>query len=174
MVGRRPSPSCREWEKEVAGILKKGDPPGGGTTRPTWRAIWSSSATWPVRSKTPQSSGGHGGGGTPVELRQPAEIGQASNRQYDANDRHIINIVDWLWRVRHLSSARQRFHIEPLARHGLVRFRIDGVLHQVYQMPMRGAHGDDQPDQDHSARMDGGRRRADRDGRVKTRVASGK
>src|SRR6202030_2850323 len=45
-----------------------------------------------------------------------------------------VHIVDWLWQ----SAFEQRasdIHIEPRRDVGIVRFRIDGVLHQVYSIP---------------------------------------
>jgi general secretion pathway protein E len=82
--------------------------------------------------KAAQTSGAHGIGATSFE--QLVELGQG-NRQFDANDRHIVNIVDWLWQYAFEQRASD-IHIEPRRDMGLVRFRIDGVLHQVYQMPM--------------------------------------
>jgi general secretion pathway protein E len=52
----------------------------------------------------------------------------------DANDRHIVRIVDWLWQYAFEQRASD-IHIEPRRDQGVVRFRIDGVLHQVYQIP---------------------------------------
>jgi general secretion pathway protein E len=52
----------------------------------------------------------------------------------DANDRHIVRIVDWLWQYAFEQRASD-IHVEPRRDSGVVRFRIDGVLHQVYQIP---------------------------------------
>jgi general secretion pathway protein E len=52
----------------------------------------------------------------------------------DANDRHIVRIVDWLWQYAFEQRASD-IHVEPRRDQGIVRFRIDGVLHQVYQIP---------------------------------------
>jgi general secretion pathway protein E len=52
----------------------------------------------------------------------------------DANDRHIVRIVDWLWQYAFEQRASD-IHVEPRRDQGVVRFRIDGVLHQVYQIP---------------------------------------
>ena len=76
-------------------------------------------------------------GGQDVSLRnnfeQLVELGK-SNRQMDANDQHIINIVDWLWQYAFEQRASD-IHLEPKRDVGIIRFRIDGVLHQVYQVP---------------------------------------
>jgi general secretion pathway protein E len=52
----------------------------------------------------------------------------------DANDQHIVRIVDWFWQYAFDQRASD-IHIEPRREFGIVRFRIDGVLHQVYQVP---------------------------------------
>jgi general secretion pathway protein E len=103
-------------------------------------------------------------------LEQLVELGKG-NRQLDANDQHIINIVDWLWQYAFEQRASD-IHLEPKRDAGLVRFRIDGLLHQVYQVPptvllamtsrikLLG-------------RMDVVEKRRPQDGRVKTRAANG-
>ncbi len=48
---------------------------------------------------------------------------------------HIVTIVDWLWQYAFEQRASD-IHVEPRRDLGIVRFRIDGVLHQVYQIPM--------------------------------------
>ena len=58
-----------------------------------------------------------------------------SNKQFDANDQHIVRIVDWLWQYAFEQRASD-IHVEPRRNLGIVRFRIDGVLHQVHQIPM--------------------------------------
>jgi general secretion pathway protein E len=57
-----------------------------------------------------------------------------SGRPSDANDQHIVNIVDWLWSYAFDQRASD-IHLEPKREFGVIRFRIDGVLHQVYQVP---------------------------------------
>ena len=54
--------------------------------------------------------------------------------QLDANDSHVIHIVDWLWQYAFEQRASD-IHVEPRREVGIVRFRIDGVLHQVYAIP---------------------------------------
>lgn len=58
----------------------------------------------------------------------------ASDQEPDANDAHIVNIVDWLFQYAFQQRASD-IHIEPRREQGTVRFRIDGVLHNVYQFP---------------------------------------
>lgn len=52
----------------------------------------------------------------------------------DANDEHIVNIVDWLFQYAFEQRASD-IHIEPRREIARVRFRIDGVLHPVYEFP---------------------------------------
>ena len=54
----------------------------------------------------------------------------------DANDKHVVTIVDWLFQYAFDQRASD-IHIEPRREVGYVRFRIDGVLHTVYEMPTR-------------------------------------
>ncbi|HNC77828.1 MAG TPA: ATPase, T2SS/T4P/T4SS family [Pseudomonadales bacterium] len=65
-------------------------------------------------------------------LEQLLEIGQLKSP--DANDQHIVNIVDWLLQYAFDQRASD-IHIEPRRDVGNLRFRIDGVLHTVYQFP---------------------------------------
>jgi len=52
----------------------------------------------------------------------------------DADDQHIVSIVDWLMQYAFTQRASD-IHIEPRREQGNVRFRIDGVMHQVYEIP---------------------------------------
>jgi len=65
-------------------------------------------------------------------FEQLVELGKSKN--LDANEQHIVNIVDWLFQYAFEQRASD-IHLEPRRDVGLVRFRIDGVLHQVYQLP---------------------------------------
>jgi general secretion pathway protein E len=58
----------------------------------------------------------------------------ASDQEPDANDAHIVNIVDWLFQYA-FQQRSSDIHIEPRREQGTVRFRIDGMLHNVYQFP---------------------------------------
>ena len=66
-------------------------------------------------------------------LEQLLTLG-ASNQEPDADDAHIVNIVDWLLQYAFEQRASD-IHIEPRREQGCVRLRIDGVLHNVYQFP---------------------------------------
>jgi general secretion pathway protein E len=66
-------------------------------------------------------------------FEQLVALGQQG--QLDANDSHVVHIVDWLWQYAFEQRASD-IHIEPRRDVGVVRFRIDGVLHQVYAIPI--------------------------------------
>ena len=163
-------PFMREWEQEVAGILKKEIRRVVANPADVARYLVEFYNLARSVKKAAQSSGGHGGSGL-SSFEQLVELGQG-NRQYDANDRHIVNIVDWLWQYAFEQRASD-IHIEPRRDMGLVRFRIDGVLHQVYQMPMSVLTAMTSRIKI-LGRMDVVEKRRPQDGRVKTRVVGGK
>ena len=102
-------------------------------------------------------------------FEQLVELGKSN--KLDANDQHVVNIVDWLWQYAFEQRASD-IHLEPKRDIASVRFRIDGVLHQVYQVPavvmiamtarikLLG-------------RMDVIEKRRPQDGRIKTRTSGG-
>jgi general secretion pathway protein E len=65
-------------------------------------------------------------------LEQLVELSKASD--LDANNQHIVNLVNWLLQFAFDQRASD-IHIEPRRNRGDVRFRIDGMLHTVYQLP---------------------------------------
>lgn len=65
-------------------------------------------------------------------FEQLVELGRDKN--LDANEQHVVNIVDWLFKYAFEQRASD-IHLEPRRNMGIMRFRIDGVLHQVYQLP---------------------------------------
>ena len=103
-------------------------------------------------------------------FEQLVELGK-TNRQFDANDQHIVSIVDWLWQYAFEQRASD-IHIEPRRELGIVRFRIDGVLHQVYQIPMSVLNAMTSRIKI-LGRMDVVEKRRPQDGRIKTRTADG-
>ncbi len=64
-----------------------------------------------------------------TNFEQMLELGALKSP--DANDAHIVNIVDWLLQYAFDQRASD-IHIEPRREKGHVRFRIDGVMHHVY------------------------------------------
>lgn len=65
-------------------------------------------------------------------MEQLFELG--SLKDPDAQDQHIVSIVDWLLQYAFDQRASD-IHIEPRRDKGRIRFRIDGVLHLVYELP---------------------------------------
>ncbi|MFK7863484.1 MAG: GspE/PulE family protein [Pseudohongiellaceae bacterium] len=67
-------------------------------------------------------------------LEQMLELGKLKDPE--ANDQHIVNVVDWLLQYAFEQRASD-IHIEPRREQGNIRFRIDGVLYTVYALPMQ-------------------------------------
>ena len=101
-------------------------------------------------------------------FEQLVEIGK-TNKQFDANDQHIVHVVDWLWQYAFDQRASD-IHMEPRRDVGEVRFRIDGVLHPVYQIPMPVMAAMTSRIKI-LGRMDVVEKRRPQDGRIKTRTA---
>ena len=95
----------------------------------------------------------------------------ASDKEPDANDAHIVNIVDWLLQYAFGQRASD-IHIEPCRDQGRVRFRIDGLLHDVYQFPPQVTMAVVSRLKS-LGRMNVAEKRKPQDGRVKTRNPAG-
>ncbi|MGF6671458.1 hypothetical protein ABIA53_005128 [Pseudomonas monsensis] len=95
----------------------------------------------------------------------------ASDQEPDANDAHIVNIVDWLFQYAFQQRASD-IHIEPRREQGTVRFRIDGVLHNVYQFPPQVTMAIVSRLKS-LGRMNVAEKRKPQDGRVKTKTPDG-
>ena len=93
------------------------------------------------------------------------------DREPDANDAHIVNIVDWLFQYAFEQRASD-IHLEPRREKGCVRFRIDGVLHDVYQFPPQVAVAVVSRLKS-LGRMNVAEKRKPQDGRIKTRLPQG-
>ena len=104
------------------------------------------------------------------DFEQLVELGKAG-RTLDANDHHIVTLVDWLWQYAFDQRASD-IHIEPRRDSATVRFRIDGVLHQVYQVPATVASAMTSRIKI-LGRMDVVEKRRPQDGRIKTRMPDG-
>ena len=113
---------------------------------------------------------GDAGAGGVSNFEQLVEMGR-TNRQLDANDQHIVHIVDWLWQYAFEQRASD-IHMEPRRDIGIVRFRIDGVLHQVYQIPAPVMNAMMSRIKI-LGRMDVVEKRRPQDGRIKTRAPGG-
>ncbi|MBM9486642.1 type II/IV secretion system protein [Pseudomonas sp. ICBG1301] len=89
----------------------------------------------------------------------------------DANDAHIVNIVDWLLQYAFGQRASD-IHIEPCRDQSRVRFRIDGLLHDVYQFPPQVTMAVVSRLKS-LGRMNVAEKRKPQDGRVKTKSPTG-
>ncbi len=111
---------------------------------------------------------GRSGGGI-QNLEQLMELGKSG--KLDANDHHVVSIVDWLLQYAFDQRASD-IHLEPRRDNGIMRFRIDGVMHQVYELPpavMAAVSSRIKI----LARMDVAEKRRPQDGRMKTRTPDG-
>ena len=101
-----------------------------------------------------------------ASFEQLVELGK-TNKQLDANDQGVVQVVDWLWQYAFDQRASD-IHLEPRRDMGAIRFRIDGVLHTVYQVPL-GVMNAMTARIKLLGRMDVVERRRPQDGRIKTR-----
>lgn len=101
---------------------------------------------------------------TITNFEQMLELG--SMQSPEANDAHVVNIVDWLLQYAFDQRASD-IHIEPRRDKGLIRFRIDGILHHVYELPS-AVNAAVTSRLKILGRMDVAEKRRPQDGRVKT------
>jgi general secretion pathway protein E len=159
-------PFVREWEKELQRIIKLdirrviANPQDIERYQVEFYNLAKS-----VKGATKGAAGVSG----LSNFEQLVELG--SNKTYDANDAHIVKVVDWLWSYAFEQRASD-IHIEPRREFGIVRFRIDGVLHQVYQIPPSVLAAMTSRIKI-LARMDVVEKRRPQDGRIKTRTLDG-
>jgi general secretion pathway protein E len=93
-----------------------------------------------------------------VRLKSPDEL--------PANDQHIVNAVNHLFSYAFDQRASD-IHIEPKRDTVLIRMRIDGVLHTVYQLPKK-VHSAIVSRIKNLSRLDIAEKRRPQDGRIKT------
>lgn len=104
-----------------------------------------------------------------TNFEQLLQLGELTSP--DANDQHIVKIVDWLLQYAFDQRASD-IHLEPRREHGNIRFRIDGVLHDVYELPapvMAAVTSRIKI----LGRMDVAEKRRPQDGRLKTKSTEG-
>jgi general secretion pathway protein E len=160
-------PFVREWEPEIARLAKRdvrrviANPQDIERCQVEFYNLAKS-----VKGATKGATGVSG----LSNFEQLVELGSA-NKTLDANDTHIVKVVDWLWQYAFEQRASD-IHIEPRREVGLVRFRIDGVLHQVYQIPAPVLAAMTSRIKI-LGRMDVVEKRRPQDGRIKTRMANG-
>jgi general secretion pathway protein E len=159
-------PYVREWEKELQRIIKLDIK--RVIANPLDIERYQVEFYNLAKSVKSASKGAAGNTGL-SNFEQLVELG--SNKTYDANDAHIVKVVDWLWSYAFEQRASD-IHIEPRREFGVVRFRIDGVLHQVYQVPASVLAAMTSRIKI-LARMDVVEKRRPQDGRIKTRTLDG-
>jgi len=103
-------------------------------------------------------------------FEQLVELGRSGD--VNADDQHVVHIVDWLLQYAFEQRASD-IHLEPRRDMGRMRFRIDGVLHKVFEVPpavMTAMVSRIKV----LGRMDLAERRRPQDGRIKTRSPGGR
>ncbi len=160
-------PYIREWEGELSRILRKeirrvvANPTDINTYLVEFYNLARS-----VKGASQQ----HGAPLSEItNFEQLVQLG--SSGKLDANDQHIVRLVDWLLQYAFDQRASD-IHVEPRRDVANVRFRIDGVLHQVYQIPTPVVVAMTSRIKI-LGRMDVVEKRRPQDGRIKTRTADG-
>ncbi len=119
-----------------------------------------------IRRATSDKEGQHPG---ISNFEQLVELGKSG--RLDANDQDIVQIVDWLLQYAFDQRASD-IHMEPRREKGKIRFRIDGVLHHVYDMPIPVMSAVTSRIKV-LGRMDVVEKRRPQDGRIKTKTQNG-
>ncbi|UVL61471.1 GspE/PulE family protein [Pseudomonas sp. B21-032] len=160
-------PYVRAWEADLAQVLQRpikrvlASPVQIRQLSQTFFQVAQSVSGASQQQSTPIAAG---------NLEQLLELG-ARGADAQANDAHIVSIVDWLLQYAFEQRASD-IHLEPRRDQGQLRFRIDGVLHPVYQFPgpvtlavvsrLKSL-----------GRMNVAEKRRPQDGRIKTRLPGG-
>jgi general secretion pathway protein E len=164
-------PRVREWEKELARMIKRDIKRVIANPQDIERyQVEFYNLAKSIKGASKNTAGGSG----LSNFEQLVDLGKGfdgKGQQFDANDAHIVRIVDWLWQYAFEQRASD-IHVEPRREQGIVRFRIDGVLHQVYQIPAAVLIAMTSRIKI-LARMDVVEKRRPQDGRIKTRTLDG-
>ena len=105
-----------------------------------------------------------------LNFEQLVELGKSGDVGVD--DRHVVHIVDWLLQYAFEQRASD-IHLEPRRDSSPIRFRIDGVMHKVFELPtpvMTAVTSRIKI----LGRMDVAEKRRPQDGRIKTRSQGGR
>ena len=105
-----------------------------------------------------------------LNFEQLLELGRRG--ELSADERPIVQIVDWLLQYAFAQRASD-IHLEPRRDQGQIRFRIDGVLNAIYQLPPSVMSAVTSRFKI-LARMDVAEKRRPQDGRIKTRTPAGR
>ena len=93
-----------------------------------------------------------------VQIRSISEL--------ESTDKHIVKAVEYLLHYAYSQRASD-IHIEPKRNYGIVRFRIDGILHDINKIP-KNVHPAIVSRIKTLARLDIAEKRRPQDGRIKT------
>ncbi|MCC6535779.1 MAG: type II/IV secretion system protein [Burkholderiales bacterium] len=160
-------PYVREWEPQLEQILRKEiKRVVANPLDITSYIVEFYNLARSVKGATEQDKGAYS---EIANFEQLVQLGRAG--KLDANDQHIVHICDWLLQYAFEQRASD-IHLEPRREAGNVRFRIDGVMHQVYQIPtpvMAAMVSRIKV----LGRMDVVEKRRPQDGRVKTKTPEG-
>lgn len=100
-----------------------------------------------------------------------ALVRMSSETEIESSDRHVVNAVEFM--LQHAYDTRASdVHVEPKREMSLIRFRIDGVLHDIQTIP-KVVHAAVTSRIKTMARLDIAEKRRPQDGRIKT-VRGGK
>ena len=162
-------PNITAWIDELTQLLRKRVQPVIANPKDIARYI----VEFYSLARSVRGAQKHGAGAPSAQsnFEQLVELGK-TGKNLDANDQHIVTIVDWLWQYAFDQRASD-IHLEPRRELGVVRFRIDGVLHNVYQVPppvMAAMTSRIKL----LGRMDVVEKRRPQDGRIKTRTGDGR
>ncbi|MBK8182689.1 MAG: Flp pilus assembly complex ATPase component TadA [Candidatus Competibacteraceae bacterium] len=105
-----------------------------------------------------------------LNFEQLLELGRRG--ELSADERPIVQIVDWLLQYA-FSQRASDIHLEPRREQGYIRFRIDGVLNAIYQLPPSVMSAVTSRIKI-LGRMDVAEKRRPQDGRIKTRTPAGR
>ena len=160
-------PYAREWQQELAPRIKQTIRTVLANPRDIERYLVEFYA---LARSVKASASEKGRGGNIQNLEQLTELGKLG--KLTADDQHIVGIVDWLLQYAFDQRASD-IHLEPRRETGNVRFRIDGVLHEVYQVPA-AVMPSVTSRLKIMARLDLAEKRKPQDGRIKIRSPDGR
>jgi general secretion pathway protein E len=104
---------------------------------------------------------------TGIDLGNLEQLVRMKNENgIESSDQHVVNAVEFM--LQHAFECRASdIHIEPKRGESLIRFRIDGVLHDIQKMP-KVVHAAVTSRIKTMSRLDIAEKRRPQDGRVKT------
>ncbi|OJX08235.1 MAG: type II secretion system protein E [Burkholderiales bacterium 70-64] len=160
-------PFVTDWVDELGGLLRRDIRRVIANPQDIARYI----VEFFTLARTVRGAQKNGAASSQGNFEQLVELGR-SGRNLDANDQHVVTIVDWLWQYAFEQRASD-IHLEPRRETGSIRFRIDGVLHNVYQLPASVLAAMTSRIK-LLGRMDVVEKRRPQDGRIKTRTGDGR